>query len=96
MLTFLRRIFTVTPAVAELRERVATLESDVDWLRLDLKKLRGRVTGGARKEAAAEADGSGAPDADGSGVDRAPAGEGPGVRAVSEAVVNNRRRMRGF
>jgi len=96
MLAFLRRVFTVTPAVAELRERVAQLESDVDWLRLDVKKIRGRVTGAERKAAPAPEDGSSDGGADEPRVDRAPAGEGPGVRAVSEAIVNNRRRLRGF
>ena len=64
MWTFLRRVFTVTPAVAALKERVAQLESDVEWLEADLKKLRGRVTGAERRRAnGPEPDDAGAGDA---------------------------------
>jgi hypothetical protein len=48
MLTWWRRLFVQAPAIRELKERVYTLEGDVDFLAADLKKLRGRVTGGVR------------------------------------------------
>jgi hypothetical protein len=48
LLTFLRRLFIQAPAIRDLRERVYTLEGDVEFLAADLKKLRGKVTGGVR------------------------------------------------
>jgi len=44
----LRRLFVQAPAIRDLRERVLLLESDLEFLALELKKLRGRVTGGIR------------------------------------------------
>jgi hypothetical protein len=48
VLTWFRRLFVQAPAIRELKERVYTLEGDLEFLAADLKKLRGRVTGGIR------------------------------------------------
>ncbi len=92
MLTFLRRVFTVTPAVAALKERVSQLESDVEWLEADLKKLRGRVTGAERRRAAS---GDGGEPADVEAGDAAAADPG---RAPEQAVRPHSlyRSLRGF
>jgi hypothetical protein len=49
MLSWVTRLFVLRPAIKELRERVDQLESDVEFLAGDLKKLRGKVTGGLRR-----------------------------------------------
>lgn len=48
MLTWFRRLFVQAPAIRDLRERVSNLEADLDYLAADVKKVRGRVTGGVR------------------------------------------------
>jgi len=48
LLTFFRRLFVQAPAIRRLQEAVYTIEGDVEFLALELKKLRGRVTGGIR------------------------------------------------
>lgn len=54
MLTWLRRLFVQAPAIRDLRERVSGLEADLEWLAFDLKRIRGRVTGGLRSKDAPE------------------------------------------
>jgi hypothetical protein len=50
MLTWLRRLFVQGPAIREVRERLSNVEADLEWLALELKRLRGRVTGGIRHQ----------------------------------------------
>jgi hypothetical protein len=64
LLTFLRRLFVQAPAIRELRERLSDVESDLAWLALELKKLRGRVTGGIRHQDAPGSTNGGAPGPD--------------------------------
>lgn len=92
MFTFLRRVFTLTPAIAALKERVEQLESDVEFLAADHKKLRGRVTGAERKANVSQSEEHPPADAPGGG---APADTGYRVRTLPEAALG-RRRLRGF
>jgi tetrahydromethanopterin S-methyltransferase subunit G len=48
LLTFFRRLFVQAPAIRELRERLSNVEADLEWLALEVKRVRGRVTGGIR------------------------------------------------
>jgi hypothetical protein len=63
MLTWARRLFVVAPAVRDLRERVSILEADLEYVAFELKKLRGRLTGGIRTSQDAPGSTNGGPPA---------------------------------
>jgi hypothetical protein len=58
MLTWLRRLLrqptTPAPRLVALQNQVDDVESRVDWLAGELKRLRGRVTGAERKRESPE------------------------------------------
>lgn len=52
VLTWFRRLFAPPPKLVTVLNRLDELEERVEYLASELKRLRGRVTGGERREKA--------------------------------------------
>lgn len=82
MLTWLRRLLAPPPKLVTLLNRIDDLDERYDYLAAELKRLRGRITGGERREKAEPAH------------EDAP---GPTISPTPEPrLLEKRRALRGF